>query len=102
MKKDGGKKDKDQDGNSQKEVTTNAVKDTENNLSGEKDKPLEEPKASGELSKESLDEGSNKDKAHTLDSQSAGCDPSNRCIDKKTRLVACLRVPGTGILYQLM
>ncbi|PKU69163.1 Acetyl-CoA carboxylase 1 [Dendrobium catenatum] len=32
---------------------------------------------------------------HTTDSQAAGCDPSSRCIDKKTKLVACLRIPGT-------
>lgn len=95
VKEDGEKKDKDQHSSSQKEITTNAFKDTEKNLSEGKDKPLEEPKASGELSKESLDEGSNKDKPRTVDSQKAGCDPSNRCIDKKTKLVACLRVPGT-------
>lgn len=95
VKGDGEKKDKDQDGRSQAEITTNALKDTEKNLSEGKDKPLEEPKASRDLGKEILDEGSNKNKPRTVDSQAVGCDPSNRCIDKKNSLVACLRVPGT-------
>ncbi|XP_020584705.1 uncharacterized protein LOC110027557 [Phalaenopsis equestris] len=94
-KVDGEKKEKDQGGSSQKETPTNSVKDKEKNLSEEKDKPLEDPKASGEVIKETFDDGSNKDKPRTVDSQAAGCDPSNRCVDKKTKLVACLRVPGT-------
>ncbi|KAL0918025.1 hypothetical protein M5K25_013146 [Dendrobium thyrsiflorum] len=95
VKGDVTKKDKDQNDKSQEEITTNALKDTGKNLNEGKDKPLEESNASGDLNKETLDEGSNEKKPRTVDSQAAGCDPSNRCIDKKTKLVACLRVPGT-------
>lgn len=95
VKGDGEKKNADQDGRSQQETMPNSRKETKKNAGEGKDKPLEEPKASSDLSKESLVEGSNKNKPRTVDPQTVGCDQSNRCIDKKNNLIACLRVPGT-------
>ncbi|KAK8971276.1 hypothetical protein KSP40_PGU014653 [Platanthera guangdongensis] len=95
VREDGERKDVDQIGRSQQETTTNALKGKGKNVSEGKNKPLKEPKASGDISKESVVEGSNKKKPLTIDPQKAGCDPSNRCINKKNNLVVCLRVPGT-------
>ncbi|KAG0492120.1 hypothetical protein HPP92_005222 [Vanilla planifolia] len=104
LAKEHGKEDKDE--KSEREVKTSLVKDTEKNSGVRNDQTLEEPKAPGLLSKQSLEEGSNKKtqtnvdseakKTQTdVDSEAKGCDPSNRCVVKKSKLVACLRVPGT-------
>lgn len=53
-----------------------------------KDETLEEAESRGKSEKGSADG----------DSPVEECDPTNRCVDEKSNLVACLRVPGEDLL----
>ncbi|KAG8661915.1 hypothetical protein MANES_01G049375v8 [Manihot esculenta] len=85
-------------GQSGSKKTDNVVKDVNNlneKLHGESDdsKKKTKPKESGD----------GEEPGHTTKgSHVEECDPSNKCVDEDSKLVACLRVPGNGAQYSLL
>lgn len=63
----------------------------------EKDEPTETlVKKKEEPLEEAEPQGKNEKGSVNGDSHVEECDPSNRCVDDKSKIVACLRVPGEG------
>lgn len=110
MKVAKGKKDGDQDKGLQEETRNDPKKnDSKKSLENENDEQLQEPtvqdnnvKGSSDKDPDSKTLSSGRDSdTKTLameNSHVEGCDPSNRCIDKESKFVACLRVPGKDLL----
>lgn len=95
---DGKKIHENMNGQSGSKKTDNVVKDVNNlneKLHGESDdsKKKTKPKESGD----------GEEPGHTTKgSHVEECDPSNKCVDEDSKLVACLRVPGNGMLFTFL
>lgn len=102
---------KDEEGKKEHEETKKVAGkvDPEEIVTKEKktDKPLEETKKNPEPEEENKGEkekkGSKESSGGAKEVNNAGtgveeCDPSNRCIEEKSKFVACLRVPGIDSL----